>query len=442
MVRINNNFIIKKLTNVKDVLMNRIKIIIIVLTAVIISQMNFAQSSKLEELVIDAIDVSPQIKMLEAKRLAAGNRIDQKSNLPDPVLTLGVMNLPTNTFSFNQDPMTQAVVGLKQTFPFPGRLGAIEDAAAVDTLIIDQEIADAKNEIRKVVSTKYYKISYMRRAILLSEESKKLLETISEVVSTRYTVASASQQNLVKVYLEITSITEKLEELNSMEKALVAELNALLLRSDTSVIETDDFDKIDLIEINTEELKSLAKKYRPYLKGIELAEQKAKLTQNVVEKEFYPNFTLGVQYSYRDKLASTNISLNDLFSVVVGISLPFNYGGKVSAKVEESVSMQKFYSEQYLFALQNLQGNFGSAVSRLESFEERIILFEEGLLPQAQQNFSSALAGYQVNEVDFLNVIDAQDQLFKIETNLYKLKIDYLIQVSDLEFLVGKSLTK
>jgi len=408
----------------------------------IISQLNFAQSSSLAELVRGAIYLSPQIKMLEAKRSAAGNRIDQKSNLPDPVLTLGLVNIPTNTFSFDQDPMTQKFVGLKQTFPFPGRLGAIENAAAIDTLIIDQEIADAKNEIRKVVSTKYYKISYLRRALLLSEESKKLLETISEVVSTRYTVASASQQNLVKVYLEITSITEKLEELNSMEKALVDELNALLLRSDNSVIETDDFDKIDMIEINTEELKSLAKKYRPYLKGIELAEQKAKLKQNVVEKEFYPNFTLGVQYSYRDKITSTNISLNDLFSVVIGISLPLNYGGKVSAKVKESVSMQKFYSEQYLFALQNLQGNFGSAVSRLESFEERIILFEEGLLPQAQQNFSSALAGYQVNEVDFLNVIDAQDQLFKIETNLYKLKIDYLIQLADLEFLVGKSLTK
>jgi len=416
-----------------------------ILTVIIILTNSFyisAQPQELDLLVDEAIRLSPKIKMLEAKRSAAYNGIDKNSNLPDPVLTLGLVNIPTNTFSFNQDPMTQKFVGLKQTFAFPGRLGAIEDAAAVDTLIIDQEIADAENEIRKVVSTKYYKISYMRRAILLSEESKKLLETISEVVSTRYTVASASQQNLVKVYLEITSITEKLEELNSMEKALVAELNALLLRSDNSVIETDDFDKIDMIEINTEELISLAKKYRPYLKGIELAEQKAKLKQNVVEKEFYPNFTLGVQYSYRDKIAATNMSLNDLFSVVVGISLPFNYGGKVSAKVEESVSMQKFYSEQYLFALQNLQGNFGSAVSRLESFEERIILFEEGLLPQAQQNFSSALAGYQVNEVDFLNVIDAQDQLFKIETNLYKLKIDYLTQVAELEFLVGKSLTK
>ena len=125
---------------------------------------------------------------------------------------------------------------------------------------------------------------------------------------------------------------------------------------------------------------------------------------------------------------------------MVGISLPLNYGGKVSSKVEEYVSMQQLYSDQYASALQNLNSNFGGLVSQLESIEERIKLFEEGLLPQSQQNFSSALASYQVNEVDFINVIDAQDQLFKIETNLYRLKTDYLIQVAELEFLVGTSL--
>ena len=77
----------------------------------------------------------------------------------------------------------------------------------------------------------------------------------------------------------------------------------------------------------------------------------------------------------------------------------------------------------------------------MKSIEERIKLFNDGLLPQAQQNLKSALASYQVNEIDFINVIDAQDQLFKIETNLYKLKTSYLKQIADLEFLTGTSLT-
>lgn len=416
-----------------------------ILTVIIILTNNFyltAQPQKLDLLIEESIRLSPKLKMLEAKRSASFSRIDQNSNLPDPVLTLGLVNIPTNSFSFDQDPMTQKFVGLRQTFPFPGKLSAIEDAAAIDTSIVYQEIWDAENEIRKNVSKKYYELSYLRRAVLLSEESKRLLEEISEVVSAKYMVSSASQQNLIKVLLEITNILEKLENLRSKEGSVVAELNAFLLRSADAEIKTDTFDDIDFLEINVSELDSIARMYRPFLRGLKLAEDKARLKQYVAEKEFYPNIMVGVQYSFRDKLAATGVALNDLFSVVLGFSLPLNYGGKISSKVEESISLQQFYSEQYSFAIQNLSGNFGSAVSQLESLEERIKLFEEGLLPQAEQNFKSALASYQVNEVDFINVIDAQDQLYKIETNLYRLKADYLKLISDLEFLVGTNLTK
>ncbi len=81
-----------------------------------------------------------------------------------------------------------------------------------------------------MISTKYFKLSYVRKALLYSQESKKLLEEIADVVSTKYTVATASQQNLIKVQLEITNISEKIEDLKSKEKSVLTELNSLLLR--------------------------------------------------------------------------------------------------------------------------------------------------------------------------------------------------------------------
>ena len=193
-------------------------------------------------------------------------------------------------------------------------------------------------------------------------------------------------------------------------------------------------------EIEFNSLDSLAKSNRPLLTGIRYSEKKARLNQNAAEKKFYPNINLQVLYGFRDKIAATNTNLNDFLSVMVGVTLPLNYGGKYSSGVEEYISMQDFYSEQYQYAIQNLNGRFGSIESQLASLNERIKLFEEGLFPQAQQNLNSALAGYQVDEVDFLNVIDAQDQILKIETNLYRLKIDYLKLISELEFLTGSKL--
>ncbi len=401
---------------------------------------NFSQVDDLDQMIEQAILLSPELKMLEAKRNAAYSKLNINTNLPDPVLTLGLINVPTNSFSFDQEPMTQKIVGVRQTFPFPGKLGAIENASAIDTLIIDQEIRDAENEIRKIVSEKYYELSYLKRSIELSKESKLLLQDIAKVVSTKYTVGSASQQNLLKVQLEITNISQKIDELESREQSITAELNSLFLRDENTPINVKYFEDLDFIDLNTARLDSTARIYRPYLKGIQLAENKYELNMYAAEKDYYPNITLGLQYAFREQIAATGLQLNNMFSVVIGVTLPFNYGGKVSAKVEEAISMQQFYSNQYSLALQSLQGSFGGAVANLNSLEERIKLYEEGLLPQAKQNLTATLSHYQVGHIDFINVIDAQDQLFKIETNVYRLKTNYLKQVSDLEFLVGKTL--
>lgn len=412
-------------------------LIFIIPTSYIIGQQ---QNSILDSLIRTSIEVSPKINMLKAKRNAAYNRIEQNSNLPDPVLTLGLRNLPTNSFSFNQDPMTQTAIGLRQTIPFPGKLSAIGEASAIDTLIVGQEIKDAENEIRMQVTKKYYQLNYIRRAIFYAKETKKLLKDISDVVSVKYSVSTASQQNLVKIQLEITNITDKIVDLRSKEYSVLAELNAFLLHNTRADISTELIDTVKTVNLTTQRLDSLARVNRPFLKGILLSKEKAKLKEVVAEKEFYPNFSLGVNYSFRQNLVKSAMGGTDLFTVALGISLPLNYGGKYTAKEQEAISQQEFHSEQYFLALQFLDGKFGAAIANLESLVERIKLFEDGLLPQAQQNLNSTLASYQVNEIDFINVIDAQDQLFKIETNLYKLKTDYLKGIADLEFLVGTRL--
>ena len=420
--------------------MKKIFFICLTIFALLCIDIAHAQTADLDSLINKAIKVSPKLSMLRAKRNVAENKIPQNSNLPNPMLLLGLMNLPTNSFSFNQEPMTQKVIGLQQTIPFPGKLSAMEDAAAIDTLIIDKEIEDATNEIRKDVSEKYYSLSFFRKSLMYAKENKNLLGKISEVVGTKYSVSTASQQNLIKVQLEITNISDKIEDLKSKEGSTLSSLNALLLQEADTPIAAEIFDSIKTIDITVKQLDSLAKAYRPFLQGIQLSQEKGKLKQSVAEKNYLPNFTLGVQYGQRDMLQKTGMTQADFLSFSVGISLPVNYGGKISSEVDEAISMQDLYSQQYYQAFQYLDGVFGTDVTDLNSLKNRINLFETALLPQAQQNLSSALSSYQVNKVDFINVIDAQNQLYMIETNLYKLKTDYLKKISELEFLTGTSL--
>ena len=416
--------------------MNKIRILITCLTIAFTTFLN-AQTDSLQEWINIAIDVSPKIKMLEMKKIAASNRIEQNSNLPDPMLTLGLANLPVNSFSFTQEPMTGKIVGLSQAFPFPGKLSEQADVNRKDVDIVEQEILDAKNEIRKNVIKSYIELMFVRKSIEITESSKALLKNIAEVVRTKYSVSSASQQNLLKVELEITNLNEKIEDLKSKENTQLAMLNASRLRPVETEIQIKDFPEIKYRSFTVEELIDSSKIHRPFLEGIKEAEQKEVLKQSLARYDYYPNFNLALQYSFRDKIEKTNTPLDDFFSVMVGISLPLNYGGKVSSKVEETESMQKLYYEQYNMSLQVLRSSFGSSIAKLNSLQERIKLISEGSFIQATENLKTTLTSYQVGQVDFLNVIDAQNSLLIIENDLYRLKTDYLNEIAELEFLTG-----
>ena len=347
--------------------MKRVRQILFLLCFITTPGLIYSQS--LDSLTSLAVNVSPKLKMLQAKTEAAANRIEQNSNLPDPTLTLGLANLPVNSFSFTQEPMTGKIVGLSQGIPFPGKLGAAADVASKDVEIVKQEYDDAKNEIIKNVSQSYYELSYIRKAISIKKESKKLLDDISDVVRTKYEVSTASQQNILKVELELTNISGSIEELKGKEASITAELNSLLLLPPENMIATRGIPDITFRNYTVEELDSLAVQNRAYLKGFRIAQEKATLQENLANYDRYPNFNLSVQYSQRDEIAKTNTPLTDFFSVMVGISLPLNYGGKVTARIQEAESMQEMYAQQYALAMQVLAQNFGASIAKLNSLK-------------------------------------------------------------------------
>ena len=401
-----------------------------------------AQQNTLDSLVDQALRVSPKLKMLQSKYSAAESQINVNSNLPDPMLTLGLMNLPTNSFSFTQEPMTGKIIGLSQAIPFPGKLGSMADASEKGAEIVKQEIYDARNEIVKNISQNYYELIFVRKTIDVANENLKLLNEIAKVVRTNYTVAKASQQNLFKVELEITNLNDKIDELKNKENSITAMINAQLLRSHDALVFTDNLPSIRYYEFSQKQLDSLAVQNRPFLSGIQLAKEKAGLQEKLAKYDYLPNFNVSVQYSQRDRIAKTNTPLADFASFMVGISLPLNYGGKVSSKVEETEAIQDMYQEQYNLSLQMLNSNFGAAISKLNSLKDRIKLVEQAQLPQAQKTYSAALSSYQVGQIDFINVIDSQNKLYQVETNLYRLKTDYLKEVEELKFLTGTDLIR
>lgn len=414
---------------------NSLMLIIFLLTGLTLSAQN--QTSSLPYLIKRAIEISPNIKMLQSKLSAARENIQIGTHLSDPVVNIGLVNVPVNTFSLNQEAMTAKVLGLTQAIPYPGSLKAKADVKAVDTSIIRQEIVELQNQIRDQVSELYFNLQEKRKEIKLSRESIDLLQQVSVVAKRKFEVGSASLQNIILVEVQLTRLKDKIESLSGEGQALQAQINAYLLRNDSILITTTKILPIKVQNLKTESLLKLAEQNRPLLKGIKLYENKARLQQKEAEYAFYPNFKIGFQYSQRSFNSVTGMNYPDFLGLVVGVTIPINYGGKKTAKVNQARYLQRLYKQQYNTSLQVLQQHFGKINSRLSALQNREKLVSKTLLPQTIQSYQAAMADYQVNKIDFVNVVKAEGAILKIKTELAIIRTAYNKNKAKLEFLSG-----
>ncbi|HAT7956527.1 TPA: hypothetical protein KLD45_003307 [Legionella pneumophila] len=77
----------------------------------------FSQSLTLKQAEVLALAESPEIQSFRAKNESLYQAAIAAGQLPDPHLFGGTLNVPVDTFNFNQTPMTQIQVGLGQAFP-------------------------------------------------------------------------------------------------------------------------------------------------------------------------------------------------------------------------------------------------------------------------------------------------------------------------------------
>src|SRR5438132_9703521 len=79
-----------------------------------------AGDSILQSLVAEALARNPTLAQRQSAVRAATLRIRPAGSLPDPMLTVGVMDLVLPHFEFNQSDFTEAAVEHSQEFPWTG----------------------------------------------------------------------------------------------------------------------------------------------------------------------------------------------------------------------------------------------------------------------------------------------------------------------------------
>lgn len=387
----------------------------------------------LEFFIREALHNNPEIKAYKEKREASIAKIPQSGSWNDPQLSFNIVNIPLTSFDFGLEPMTGKQIFLMQQIPFPGRTSLKEKAAVEDENITGELLTEKKNEVIRNVKNAYFNLYLTDKSIEITEKNKSLLDSFIKIVQGKYEVGKGLQQDVLKSQVEYSKLMEKLISLRQRRGTMAARINTLLNRSpETQISKLAEVGKSQF-DLKTDELAEIAFDRRPMLKAMQNQIEKNEYLNELAKKDYYPNFNVSLGYTQRDKR-------RDFFSAMFSINLPIFAGRKQNKKVEETAHTTSAVRESYIGMKNEVRYKIKELTANIEEYDKLMELLQQGIIPQASQSLQSAIAGYQVDKVDFLTLLNNQMTLFNYEIEYYRLLTNYEKNIADLEFITGKQL--
>ena len=146
----------------------------------------------LVEAVKHALDRNPEVQRLQHRLRATEAKAKQAPYLEDPQIAFQLGGVPlSNPTSLNQADTNS--IGIRQMFPFFGKLGLKEKIAQREANITEQELRAKEREIIAMVKMAYADLFMADRSIEILREQVEILRTVVGATEARYRVGRVIQ---------------------------------------------------------------------------------------------------------------------------------------------------------------------------------------------------------------------------------------------------------
>jgi outer membrane protein TolC len=393
----------------------------------------------LQDLIDEALASHPRLQAARLRAEAVEHRIGPAGALADPVIRLEMNNVPTSDWDFSSTPMSGRQLGVSQRLPWPGLRAARQQVAHAAFAGARERATDHEAQIVFDVKRAWYELAFLDRAIDIAGRNEQLLADFVRIAQTKYAVGRGLQQDVLKAQVSQSGLRERLIVLQSQRRQAEAELNAALDRElDTPVDRTPELTPTPLTH-EAGALEEMALQRRPVLAALGHDAVRGRAAESAARLEGRPDFDVSIAYRQRD-FADDPVRGSDFVSAAVSVSLPLWRDRKEQEQATEArLNALAAESTRKALALQ-IRLDIRQGYVAVTAHRERMRWLRTAIIPQAQQSLSAALAGYQVDKVDFLTLLDSQVSLLDFDTDAYRHLTDSEQILAQIEMAVGTRL--
>jgi len=372
-----------------------------------------------------------------------------QSQLPDPVLIVGAQNLPTDTFKFDQEPMTQFKVGVRQMFPQGDTLSLKEKKLNTQASSLTSVAKTRYLTVTQKVRRLWLEVQYWEREKKILDKDKVLFKQLLEVTHSLYSVGNVQQQDVLRAELELSRLRERVIKADRQSEIQRAQLSRWI--GATASIETWP-EALPVILLPSNMPSQLASnnfqtnaphiqqalfeqlKAHPMLVSLQGQIDVADKDIQISKQQYKPAWGVEFNYGYRDGENNDGSDRSDFVSAMVNVSLPLFSNSRQDKTVQSATYRKEAQKNAYQDKLTEMVGNVQTLSRRLLQTEEQLTLFNEQILLKARQHAESSLNAYQVDAANFSDVMRAYISEQRDRLDYERLVVTRLQLISDLQF--------
>jgi len=386
-----------------------------------------------------ALANNPSLASMKQRIAMKENETVRAGALDDPKVWVGVVSVPTTTWSFSQEDMTGKEIGLSQMLPYPGRRENSSGIVAKEKEHAEFELAEMRNMLRADVKMAYAELATVRAQAEVVRRVRAILEQIVEVSREMFAVGKGSQTDVLRGQVEFQKMREMLLMLENRERVLSVRMNTLSALPPGEPIPPLDHLAEFRLDLSADDLRRIYLEERPARKAAEARIRKGDLLVRQAEYEGKPDFEVAASYMQRNKMPD-GANRPDMVSAMVSMTLPVWRKGKVDPGIR-AMSAEKEMAVRDEEALDNESANvIGSSLSSVENFRSVAALYRTTLIPQAEQAVQSNLEAYRVGKVDFPMLMDSVMSVLNFRKEYLGMVGESHMTKARLEAAVGREL--
>lgn len=387
---------------------------------------------------------------IESRSSAAGT-------LPDPSISMGLANLPTDSFDTDQEGMTQFKIGISQMFP---RGDSLEIQKALLSTLANSHPYQRKNreaEVTVTVGKLWLEAYKAQESIRLIHNNYSLFEQMVGVAESSYSsaIGRTRQHDVIRAQLELTRLDDRVTKLKQHQEVALSNLSEWILSSDDEKAQQTIFQHVpnillpssapiisvaqagwlNKIELELSEplinqildhpaILAVDQKIDAQVQGVRLAKQKYK-----------PSWGINASYGLRQSDQMGN-ERSDLLSVGLSFDLPIFTENRQDQEVKSAVSMAEMVKTERSQVLRKMVAMFESTRVQILRLNERQALYQNQLIPQMHQQAEASLTAYTNDDGDFAEAVRARIAVLNAEIEALEIHVEQLKATLQLNYFL------